>query len=94
MKIATYRHARAHLATLWNHIEDDRSPIVLQRRGHADMAMLPADELASLQATVYLLRSPKNAARLLTALSRSLHETEPAIERAPVCAERGHPSNR
>jgi antitoxin YefM len=43
---------------------------VIQRRGHEDMALLPAEELSSLQETAYLLRSPQNAARLLTALTR------------------------
>ena len=40
------------------------------RRGHEDMALVPADELSSLQETAYLLRSPENAARLLAALAR------------------------
>jgi antitoxin YefM len=34
------------------------------------MALIPADELRSLQETTYLLRSPENAARLLAALAR------------------------
>ena len=63
--------------------------MVLQRRGHADMALLPADELASLQETAYLLRSPKNAARLLTALARSLRETQPAIDLENLRADFG-----
>lgn len=53
------------------------------------MALLPADELASLQETAYLLRSPKNAARLLTALARSLRETQPAIDLENLRADFG-----
>ena len=34
--------------------------------------MLPADELASLMETAHLLRSPRNATRLLSALRRAL----------------------
>lgn len=89
MTTATYSHARENLAKLWDQIEDERTPVVLQRRGHADMALLPADELSSLQETAHLLRSPKNAARLLTALSRSLRETEPAIDLEHLRAEIG-----
>jgi antitoxin YefM len=33
--------------------------------------MVPADELASLMETAHLLRSPKNAKRLLSALRRA-----------------------
>lgn len=89
MTTATYSHARENLAKLWDQIEDERTPVVLQRRGHADMALLPADELASLQETAHLLRSPRNAARLLTALSRSLQETAPAIELDQLRADLG-----
>ena len=45
---------------------------VLSRRGAEDVALIAADELASLEETAHLLRSPKNAARLLTALQRAL----------------------
>lgn len=67
----SYSHAREHLAKIWNEIEDTREVAVIQRRGHEDMALIPADELASLRETAYLLRSPANAARLLAALTRA-----------------------
>ena len=67
----SYSHAREHLASLWNEVEDSREAAVIQRRGHDDMALIPVDELASLRETAYLLRSPSNAARLLTALARA-----------------------
>jgi antitoxin YefM len=67
----SYSHAREHLAKIWNEIEDTREVAIIQRRGHEDMALIPADELASLRETAYLLRSPANAARLLAALTRA-----------------------
>ena len=67
----SYSHAREHLAEIWNAVEDTRDVAVIQRRGHEDMALIPADELESLRETAYLLRSPTNAARLLTALTRA-----------------------
>lgn len=66
----SYSHARQNLAELWDSVEDSREAAVIHRRGHEDMALLPADELASLQETAYLLRSPQNAVRLLRALAR------------------------
>ena len=42
---------------------------MIQRRGHEDMALIPADELSSLRETAYLLRSPENAVRLRAALT-------------------------
>jgi antitoxin YefM len=66
----SYSRARENLASLWDEVEASREPAVIQRRGHEDMALLPADELAGLRETAYLLRSPQNAVRLLAALTR------------------------
>jgi antitoxin YefM len=67
----SYSNARENLATLWDEVEDSREAAVIERRGHEDMALIPADELTSLRETAYLLRSPANAARLLAALTRA-----------------------
>jgi len=68
----TYSQARANLATLLDRVTHDREVIVIQRRGEEDVAMISADELTSLMETAYLLQSPRNAERLLTALTRAL----------------------
>ena len=68
----TYSQARANLATLLDRVTHDREVIVIQRRGEEDVAMISADELTSLMETAYLLQSPRNAERLLTALARAL----------------------
>jgi antitoxin YefM len=67
----SYSHARENLAKIWDQVEEDREVAVIQRRGHEDMALVPAGEFQSLRETAYLLRSPANAARLLTALHRA-----------------------
>ena len=69
----TYSQAREKLAALWDELENAREAAIISRRGHEDMALLPAAELRSLQETAYLLRSPRNAARLLAALEQSRH---------------------
>lgn len=79
----SYSHARENLASLWDQVEDSREAAVIQRRGHEDMALIPADELASLRETAYLLRSPQNAVRLLAALTRARRgRTKPTDIRA------------
>ena len=70
----TYMHARANLAQLLSQVIDDREVVVIQRSGHEDVAMIPAAELTSLMETAYLLRSPKNAERLLSALDMALKD--------------------
>ena len=67
----TYTEARANLAKLWDEAVDSREPIVIRRRGKENVVMLAADELAGLLETAHLLRSPRNAERLLAALARS-----------------------
>jgi len=81
----TYSHARENLATLWDEVEDSREAAVIQRRGHEDMALIPADELSGLRRPPYLLRSPENAVRLLAALTRA-RKAGPRASILPHCA--------
>ena len=71
---ATYTEARANLAKLWDRLEQDRETLVIKRRGHESMVMLPMAEIESLLETAHLLRSPANARRLLGALQRALRD--------------------
>jgi len=75
----TYSHAREQLKSLMDRAVNDREVIVVRRRSGGDVAMIAADELESLVETAHLLRSPKNAERLLTALSRARSESLPAM---------------
>jgi antitoxin YefM len=52
-------------------VASTREPVIIHRRGHEDVALVPADELRGLQETAHLLRSPKNAERLMKALRRA-----------------------
>jgi antitoxin YefM len=89
MGSATYSYVRDHLAEVWDEVENSQTPVRIQRRGHQDMALIPADELASLEQTAHLLRSPKNAARLLTALARSASRATPPVELAELRRQLG-----
>jgi antitoxin YefM len=68
----TYTDARARFAELLDAVVKDRETVVIQRRRSEDVVMVAADEFASLYETAHLLRSPRNAARLLKALERAL----------------------
>jgi antitoxin YefM len=67
----SYTEARANFATLCNRAIENREVIMINRRGAEDVALVAADELASLLETAHLLRSPRNARRLLAALERA-----------------------
>jgi len=71
----TYSQAREQLKTLMDRAVDDREIILVKRRTGGDVAMIAADELQSLMETAHLLRSPKNAQRLLNALARARTES-------------------
>jgi antitoxin YefM len=68
----TYTSARKQFASLLDRVTKDREVVIIQRRGSEDVAMISADELASLTETAYLMRSPQNAERILSALARAL----------------------
>lgn len=67
----TYTRLRDQLASVLDRVVEDQEVVIVRRRGSRDVALIPADELAGLMETAYLLRSPKNARRLLTALRRA-----------------------
>jgi antitoxin YefM len=85
----TYSHARENLASLWDDIENSREAAIIERRGHEDMALIPADELTSLRETAYLLRSPANATRLLAALTRARGKRTKSTDLAVLRRELG-----
>jgi antitoxin YefM len=67
----SYTLARAQLARLLNQVTENRETVVIRRRKGEPVAMIAAGELAALTETAHLLRSPRNAERLLTALARA-----------------------
>jgi antitoxin YefM len=67
----SYSNAREKLASLIEQVTEDREIVIINRRGYEDVALVAASELSSLLETAHLLRSPKNAQRLLKALHRA-----------------------
>ena len=67
----TYTHLRDRLASILDQVVEDQEIVIVRRRNSKDVALIPAAELTSLMETAYLLRSPKNAQRLLTATRRA-----------------------
>jgi antitoxin YefM len=77
-KEITYTAARANLAALCDEAASNREVVMIHRRGAEDVALVSAAELRSLAETAHLLRSPRNAARLLAAISRAQRRRGPA----------------
>lgn len=71
MTETTYTQLRKSLASVLDRVVNDRDVVIVRRKGEKQVAMIPADELAGLMETAHLLRSPRNAGRLLTAVHRA-----------------------
>jgi antitoxin YefM len=85
----TYTQAREQLKTLMDRAVDDREVILVHRRSGDAVAMIAADELQSLMETAHLLRSPRNAERLLAALARARSEDLPPLSLAALAGQLG-----
>ncbi len=68
----TYTDARAQFARLWDEVTNNQEVVIIKRRGAEDVALISASELTGLLETSHLLRSPKNAERLLEAFERAV----------------------
>ena len=75
----TYSAARDQLKALMDTVVEDREVVMVRRRNGGDVALVAADELEGLLETAHLLRSPRNAARLLSALERARGDSLPTL---------------
>jgi antitoxin YefM len=85
----TYTQARDGLAKLMDQATHNREVVIIQRRGEEDVALIAASELESLMESSYLMRSPVNADRLLTALGRALKGEGQALTTEDLSREVG-----
>lgn len=71
MDAITYSAARANLAKTMDRVCDDHEPLIITRNGEQQsVVMLSLDDYKALEETAYLLRSPTNAKRLLSAMAQ------------------------
>lgn len=68
MNAITYTEAREKLATTIKKVCRDHAPVIITRKREDSVVMMSLDDYESLQETSYLLRSPKNAQRLLESI--------------------------
>ena len=69
MDAITYSTARAKLADTMDRVCDDHEPIIITRNGEQAVVMMSLEDFNALEETSYLLRSPKNAKRLLESIA-------------------------
>lgn len=69
--------ARSRLFPLIQQVNDDHAPVRITSKS-GDAVLMSADDYDSWQETIYLLRSPANARRLMEAIARD-KEGHPVI---------------
>jgi antitoxin YefM len=70
VRTMSYSESRAKYAETLDSVVNDREEVVITRAGHEPVVIVSLDDYQSLKETAYLLRSPENARRLITAIER------------------------
>lgn len=68
MKAITYTAARQNLAKTMERVCKDRAPVIVTRRASDSVVIMSLEDYEALEETAYLLRSPKNARRLIESI--------------------------
>lgn len=69
MQSISYTSARGNLAKTMEQVCQDHAPVAITRKGEGAVVMISMEDYQSLEETAYLLRSPKNAQRLISAVA-------------------------
>ena len=70
MDAITYTAVRASLASAMDRVCNDHEALIITRNGEQSVVMLSLEDYKALEETAYLLRTPKNARRLLAAAAQ------------------------
>ena len=69
MNTFSYTHTRNNLAKILDEAEDSRAPIVVTRSGKSPSVILSMEEYESMEETLHVLSSAKNAVRIHQSLA-------------------------
>ena len=69
MRALNYSTARETLAKTIDTVCENHEPVIITRKGKNAVVMLSIEDYQAMEETAYLLRSPKNARRLLESIA-------------------------
>lgn len=72
----TYTQARANLAKILDEVSHNKEVVIINRKNAENVALISESELSGILETAHLLRSPKNAQRLLKSLLKIQEDEE------------------
>lgn len=67
----SYTEFRQNLANYLDEVENDREPLLVTRQGHPNVVVMSEAKFRGWQETVYLLRNPRNASRLIQSVAQA-----------------------
>ena len=70
MTAISYTAARENLAATMDKVCDDHAPIVITRNREQAVVMMSLADYEALEETAYLLKNPKNAKRIMSAVAQ------------------------
>jgi antitoxin YefM len=70
MDVISYTAARNNLAKTMDKVNERGTPVIITRQKGASVVLMSLDEFNAYEETAYLMRSPKNAARLNKAIAQ------------------------
>ena len=70
MDAMTYTAVRANLANTMNRVCNNHEALIITRNGERSVVMLSLEDYTALEETSYLLKTPANANRLLSAVAQ------------------------
>ena len=70
MDAITYTAARQNLAKTMERVCNDHAPVIVTRKSSDSVVIMSLEDYEALEETAYLLRSPKNAQRLIESIGQ------------------------
>ena len=80
MRVISFSEARKHLKSVLDTVNDDANATIVTRRDADDAVVMSLDYYNSLMETVYLLKSPANAAHLAKSIAQDSFATYAALK--------------
>jgi antitoxin YefM len=69
MDAIAYSNVRKNLVSVMEKVCNDHNPVIITRKDSAPVVMMSLEDYNAIEETMYLLRSPANAARLRASIA-------------------------
>lgn len=69
MEAIAYSNARKKFAGIMEKVCNDHEPVIITRKNAPSVIMMSLDDYSAIEETMYLLKSPANAAHLMASIA-------------------------